>query len=250
MATGSRFDWRRPLGEFFIILVGVLAALWVENWRENAAERRIESEYLSRLVEDVAFDSVGIHRYLIPHVRRTHQAAELLQELVDNSSLSPTDPTAFVSALEEARSIQNNPWATATYAELLATGHMQSIRNSDLKSLAGPYYLSLEELYTWVERRVDRSFRDQAVTLLPADLRHGIYRRHWDEPDAPPDAWLDSAAATVDIDTSLRELRAIPDVSRMLGRVVDLTDGHLVRLGITAQRNAALLSSLRAELGG
>jgi hypothetical protein len=248
MTAGRRFDWRRALGEFVIILVGVLAALWVENWRENAAELRIESEYLGRLVEDVSLDSVGIHQYLIPHVTRTHRAARLLQEFVENPTLRPGDPRAYVSALEEARSIQNNPWATGTYTELLATGHMQSIRDSDLKSLAGLYYLSLDELYTWVERRVDRSFRDQAVTVLPTDIRHGIYRRHWDEPDAPSEKWLDSVVVTVDIDGSLRELRALPDASRLLGRVIDLTDGHLIRLGIAAERNADLLSALRAEL--
>ena len=249
--TTSRAHWRRPVGELLVIVTGVLLALWVENWRESVADRGLEREYVARLAEDLLQDSAAFDD-MLGHVPRTNRAARLLLDLVQHPSRTPEDRRLFASALEEARSIQNNPWADGTYAELLATGNMSVLQNGDLKSKLNVYYLSLEGLYTWVERRVDRSFRNQAALILPADVREGVYLRHfwsWDPTkQIPTDAWLESAALEVDVAEALTRLRSIQGVDLMLARVVDLTSGHVEYLEHSAAQQQELLGLLRAEL--
>lgn len=41
-------SWRRAAGEFVLIVVGVLAALAVNNWNNDRANRELEQEYLHR----------------------------------------------------------------------------------------------------------------------------------------------------------------------------------------------------------
>ena len=241
----------RALAELLIIVTGVLVALWVEDWREGRADRALEQEYVERLIEDVAGDSAFFDE-LQRHVDRTNQAADLLLGVVRGARTDVSEPAKFVAALEESRSIQNSPWATGTYDELLATGNMRVLRNRDLKSSLNLYFLSLEGLYTWVERRVDRTYRDRTAALLPNDVREGVYARHfwsWDSTRAvPSDAWLDSVAATVDVPAALMELRAVPEVEVLLARVADVSSGQLEYLERTANQNHDLLALLRIEV--
>ena len=42
----------RFVSEFAVIVVGVLAALSVDSWRENQADRGLERRYLEQIVAD------------------------------------------------------------------------------------------------------------------------------------------------------------------------------------------------------
>ncbi|MGI9626429.1 MAG: hypothetical protein ACR2QM_06305, partial [Longimicrobiales bacterium] len=50
----------RTIGEFLLIVVGVLAALAAESWLEDSAERRLGDAYVAALLVDVVEDSVQI----------------------------------------------------------------------------------------------------------------------------------------------------------------------------------------------
>ena len=246
-----RIDWRRASGEIAIIIAGVLIALWVEEWREARADRALEREYIARLEEDLIQDSIGLAD-LTAHVARTNRAARMLRALVEDPAEGSPGNAVIVAALEEARSIQNNPWTDGTYTELLATGNMAVLRSGELKSKLNVYYLTLEGLYTWVERRVDRTFRDRTADILPPEVREGIYLRHfwsWDTTrEIPSDEWLDSAAETVDVQVVLAKLRTVDDVDLLLGRVIDLTSGHQEYLKTASALHADLLRTLRSAL--
>ena len=47
---------QRATFEFVIIVLGVLAAFAVENWKESRAEAALEVEYVERLLSDVTLD--------------------------------------------------------------------------------------------------------------------------------------------------------------------------------------------------
>ena len=240
--------WRRYLGEFLVIVVGVLAALWVEEWRDYRTDRDLETLYLNRLLSDVQRDSAGFVS-LLGHVDRTRHSSELLHSLVVARESVPTDTLAFLVALEEARSIQNNPWATGTYAELIATGNVRVIRSAALRAALAEYYLRLDELYTWVERRVDRGFRDEATSILPSAFRQGVFDRHWENPEAPSDEWIAAEAVRIDVSPVLARLREIPKVEILLSRVVDRSHGHRWFLESAETVNADLAEMIRRELG-
>jgi len=49
----TRLNWRTLLGEFVVIVVGVLVALWVDEVKEARADARLEVEYLQSFLTDL-----------------------------------------------------------------------------------------------------------------------------------------------------------------------------------------------------
>ena len=44
--------WRYAIGEFLLLVVGILLALQINNWKEQYADRQQEAYYLQRLLDD------------------------------------------------------------------------------------------------------------------------------------------------------------------------------------------------------
>ena len=51
---------RRSVGEFAVIVMGVLVALGVDDLRQTGEERRIEREAYVQLLEDLRLDSIDL----------------------------------------------------------------------------------------------------------------------------------------------------------------------------------------------
>ena len=51
---------RRSLAELIVIVVGVLIALGVDDWRQTGEERRIERQAYVQLLEDLRLDSIDV----------------------------------------------------------------------------------------------------------------------------------------------------------------------------------------------
>ena len=63
-------DWRKyTLDEFSVVVLGVLAAFWVESWNAERNDRLFEIEYVQSLLRDMRADSESIDTAL----RRTEQ---------------------------------------------------------------------------------------------------------------------------------------------------------------------------------
>jgi len=52
-----QLNWQYALGEFSIVVLGVLAAFWVESWNAGRNDRSLEIEYVQSLLRDLKADS-------------------------------------------------------------------------------------------------------------------------------------------------------------------------------------------------
>ena len=80
--SNLKFDWSRALGEFLIIVVGVLAALAVDEWRGERESRKLESAYLARLQADIKRD---VDEFTV-EISVMEKKAAFLQSLIDKST--------------------------------------------------------------------------------------------------------------------------------------------------------------------
>ena len=53
-------NWRYAIGEFAIVVLGVLAAFAVENWNSDRKDRQLEIEYIAAILEDLRKDDAAI----------------------------------------------------------------------------------------------------------------------------------------------------------------------------------------------
>jgi hypothetical protein len=136
------------LGEIFLVMIGILLALQVNNWNEERKQRNLETQYLEQLTIDLANDTVYYNdkfsmysgayasvRKFIQEIYKTQESREEIKKLLGYLDLS-TDPLRT-----------HNP----TYLELTSTGNLGIIEPPALKSSISNYYRLNEQFASQIE---------------------------------------------------------------------------------------------------
>ena len=94
--SNLKIDWPRALGEFVVIVMGVLAALAVDEWRGDYEDRRTEIDYLDRLRVDIEQDIEKFSSEILVLEKK----ADFLQSLLDKTieSQFSENPRALMEA--------------------------------------------------------------------------------------------------------------------------------------------------------
>ena len=155
----ARVPWARFLGEFLIIVVGILVALFVDRWNEGRKESDLERRYLESLIVDLETDVQRIAGLDSLTLTRVAAATRILSEIgVDTSQpdgFSTTDAwRRQADSMAEAMPLEGAvDWtgrvfrlevASPTFDELTSTGNLRVISNPDLRRRLSEYYRRLD----------------------------------------------------------------------------------------------------------
>lgn len=160
---------QRATFEFVIIVLGVLAAFAVENWKESRAEAALEAEYVERLLSDVALD--------IEQLQLTLGFAE--QKLVGLREVR-TWKTGSHSSEQLVKSLRRSislGWSlprlnTATFEDLNSTGRLGLIKDTNLRRAILNYYRDLSNARERLERRMT-PFPTYVYSIVAPELLSG-----------------------------------------------------------------------------
>ena len=132
---------RYAIGEIFLVVIGILIALSINNWNEQRKNNNLEREFLYRLRADLVIDStyyskriqdaenfIRINRNFIGELYKEQQNYADVKNLFEKLSLGSEQLTS-----------QNS-----TYQELINDGKLNLIRNKKLKSALINYYRDTE----------------------------------------------------------------------------------------------------------
>lgn len=134
-----KFSVARTFTEFAVIVLGVLVALGVESWRDDVAERELEREYLERLKSEFHVDAARIATAVKANpIQQNHINAALL--VLDEGGSSTNQD--LLSVFMASRSVWSRQIG-ATFRELLGTGQLRLVRNTDLRD-------RLIGFYSWI----------------------------------------------------------------------------------------------------
>jgi len=171
--------YRRWAGEFVVIVLGILAALAVDSWSEDRNNRNLEQEYLARIQEDLEWDLAEIEEAISASILQGRSATTLLYELndplADHVPMFRSDRLAAIDFTVPANEeydvgLKRLVWWTArtrsfdprrsTYDELLATGRIVVIDDSELRASIIDHYSLTEDrvagLAEWVQEPAAR----------------------------------------------------------------------------------------------
>ena len=142
---------QRSVAEFAIIVLGVLAAFAVENWKESHAESILEAQYLERLVSDVTFDVERL-QFTINLAEQKNQALRTVRSWSSDSDR----PELLIKGLRRAIYLG---WSlpalnTATIEDLNSTGRLGLIEDTDLRRAILDYYRDMNNVRERLERRM------------------------------------------------------------------------------------------------
>ena len=133
-----KLDWKYAIGEFMIVLVGVLVALAFDGMVEDRAEREAERRYLASLESDLTRDIESLDIAIARADRRARLGERVIAAL-DGGSL-PADPEEFGLGVHAGLLLGYPQYSRGTIEDLISTGNLGLIRSSRLKEALFRYY--------------------------------------------------------------------------------------------------------------
>lgn len=166
-ASGLRASAPRLIAEFFVIMIGVLAALAADQWAQDREDRELEAEYLERLRSDVGYDREEIQFVLA--VSRAGLAA--VDSLLDPTFSERASDDDLFSAAMLAASARQLDFSRGTWEELVASGRIALLTEPEIRlaladydrfvgEIAGFWEYTDNELWNWVIRRIPAEVQD------------------------------------------------------------------------------------------
>ncbi len=148
-------NWFAVALDFVIVVVGVFFAIEVANWNQSRQDRQEERRYYGQLLVDLRADLDT----LMTAQRRADlhdDAAQLVIERLSGKAPFQASRGQMATAIHIAGFINIPHASRGTYDELINTGNLGLLRNSQLKSRIAHYYGAFER-----DRQWDSLLRDQ-----------------------------------------------------------------------------------------
>jgi len=164
------------LTETVVVVVGILIALGVDDYRSYRADRELEIDYLNRIEADLESDLDIIERVWNRGIRAKREALEEIAPIVRAKRPVPDDKTAFLKAVARGGIGAATPeqWHNdTTFQDLVVTGNLRLIRNPAIRAAIDEYY----EGAAYQNARLSSRFSDYfrfVHAVLPAELRDDI----------------------------------------------------------------------------
>lgn len=128
------------IGEIFLVVIGILIALQINNWNQNKIDQRTEKAYYMRFLEDVSLDEKLVSDQIEETKSRLSSANRLIHLLQNNQDDMETISKAIVGSVSRAN-YELKPIMTA-YEDIKSSGNVHLIRDLDLKRSLDDYYAS------------------------------------------------------------------------------------------------------------
>lgn len=159
----------RIVGEFVLIVLGVLSALMVDTWIEARKDDRLREQYLSRLIDDMETDRQNLD-YRVSFFSDVRSfALATLDRIRSDEAVDQDDVLAAYYAAEIYAFASFN----STYVDLYSTGNIRLIRDIDLRLELAAY----NGRTSIVTRQNSEEYREIVRGIIPWHIQHAI-REH------------------------------------------------------------------------
>lgn len=141
-----KVNWHQAIAEVALIIVGILCALAVDSWWEDRSEREAEIDYL----ESLRADFISIRDSLSKEIDWEKQRIKDGKEIHANiaSGLTRLAPEDFIQIISDFYWWSAWEWepVTATYEELIGSGHLEYIQSQALRIKLGQFVHLVDQL--------------------------------------------------------------------------------------------------------
>jgi len=172
-------NWTAVALDFVIVVMGVFIGIQVSNWNDARKAIAQQSLLLDRLYEEFRL----LEPALATHEEFTRSAYESTAYVINalREGAAPGDEAGFRRALALSNSVRNVPQLATTYKELVSTGQLSELPNTDLRAALIRYGDAHE--------RIERIY-PQATGIVFAPGSNYYKAVDW---DMDPATWEDAA---------------------------------------------------------
>ena len=169
MATRSLFKGsiKQSAAEVILIVIGVLIALWVDDWRADVAERKSVQKHLVGIVAEIDRNRWSLHQIRDYAVPDQFGALEEVIHILSQTDPIIDDPEGFVQTLI-ASSIRLGPWLTRSSFDSFRTSN--DFHSSYIQELPVDLSGAYEAQRVLFDQRFDDadSYTNLVMKLVPA----------------------------------------------------------------------------------
>lgn len=222
---------RVALAQFVIIVTGVLVALAVDQWRNKRSDLALETQYVERLINDLAADTANYAGY----GRRLERKASLLKTLITNEAadLKVLNPDTQLALLTNSGVIALPAIRSSTFEELQSTGRLGLIRSVKVRDGLARYYSGYEHISRILAQPAG-SYRELLWSSLPGDL---VYESNLRSGSLPP----------IKLQRGVNRLISSPDLESAVNSELHYTTRMLFYMGEYRRVARELLTTLNAR---
>jgi hypothetical protein len=207
LQTGKTGEYLKyAIGEIFLVVIGILIALQINNWNEDRKDKKLEQNYLSKIHEEFKQNKEQFDRIISIH----RQSYESSIWIIENHNKSDINIDTLRKHLKLFRySYTYNPSKSSIDA-IINSGKLGVIRDNELSNKL----IEWNELITdyQEEEIISRNFLDNII--LPFDIKHfSIYNA---DSNKRFDDFLN-----FNMETKNEFLNIVATKRRMLSQIVD-----------------------------
>jgi hypothetical protein len=161
---------KRLLGEFLTIVLGVLVALGVDEWRQGRSELKIAGEHLADITAELRQNLCTVERIRVRHLPRKMENLQTVLNFLNDPQAETADPAALLHALARSTSAAR-PWLVDNqYQALQNSGNVRLVHKLQPDLVLSSVYEGPEVLFSQ-EQRIQGPYPVVVNELLPAQLQ-------------------------------------------------------------------------------
>lgn len=161
--------WGFFVAELVLVVAGILIALAIDGWISDSRDRQTEVVYLELLARDIE----GIRHHIDLQIEFEKERIDIATAAY--AALTTSDPMTkraeigpLLAMLVSRRTLS---LSSATYDQMVSSGHLQLIRNHELRSMIVSFFAELER----VEQILDNNNRELIDDVfIPFIMRVGV----------------------------------------------------------------------------
>ena len=127
------------IGEIILVVIGILIALSINTWNEERKDRKIEINYLERLLSEVKKDTASINQNIQLADKLSAEYQNYILKMYTKQKTSE-DITNLLLSADLGSTAYNLQLTDIAYTELVNTGKLDLISDNLLKSKIVMYY--------------------------------------------------------------------------------------------------------------
>ena len=153
-------NWFAVALDFFIVVVGILLAFQITNWSDARADRAQEQILLTRFKSD--FEAIKLRLEKSTNGYQDFlKSTEFVYEVIEDRTLveSKVESQHFAEALRAMTNSYLPAWQSSTFIEMQASGKMDLLQNTPLKTALIEYEQATQIAQSGFEFLVGRSLQ-------------------------------------------------------------------------------------------
>lgn len=168
--------WRWLLGEVLVVIIGVLAALSIEQAWSDRLDRELELEYLKNIRAAVQADIGFVHNLSQERLQLKMDAIEAVGPIARGLEPIPDNLELFLTNISKGAIGGISPTYVVrreSFDDLVSTGNLRLISDSRIRKEIASYYSGYDTRYLRTVARLTE-YPAFVLGLLPGELRDGL----------------------------------------------------------------------------